>query len=141
MSEVMEKEEQLTTAPETEVQPVREAKPSLGQKWKNLPKKKRRRIVRWLVVLVILAALAGVLWKVFGGKDGGKTEVMTAEVQYGSITSTVEGSGMTRAKKQRGHHGHHRRHAVRGLCHGGPAGEGGRPAVHRGFSGGPGGGG
>nr|WP_325302444.1 HlyD family efflux transporter periplasmic adaptor subunit [uncultured Dysosmobacter sp.] len=99
MSEVMEKEEQLTTAPETEVQPVQEAKPSLGQKWKNLPKKKRRRIVRWLVVLVILAVLAGVLWKVFGSKSGGgKTEVMTAEVQYGSITSTVEGSGMTRAK-------------------------------------------
>lgn len=99
MSEVMEKEEQLTTAPETEVQPVQEAKPSLGQKWKNLPKKKRRRIVRWLVVLVILAALAGILWKVFGSKSGGgKAEVMTAEVQYGSITSTVEGSGMTRAK-------------------------------------------
>ena len=99
MSEVMEKEEQLTTAPETEVQPVQEAKPSLGQKWKNLPKKKRRRIVRWLVVLVILVALAGILWKVFGSKSGGgKAEVMTAEVQYGSITSTVEGSGMTRAK-------------------------------------------
>lgn len=99
MSEVMEKEEQLTTAPETEVQPVREAKPSLGQKWKNLPKKKRRRIVRWLVVLVILAVLAGVLWKIFDGKGGGgKAEAMTAEVQYGSITSTVEGSGMTRAK-------------------------------------------
>ena len=99
MSEVMEKEEQLTTVPETEVQPVQEAKPSLGQKWKNLPKKKRRRIVRWLVVLVILAVLAGVLWKVFGSKSGGgKAEVMTAEVQYGSITSTVEGSGMTRAK-------------------------------------------
>ena len=39
MSEVMEKKEQLTTAPETEVQPVQEAKPSLGQKWKNLPEK------------------------------------------------------------------------------------------------------
>ena len=64
-----------------------------------MPRKKRRRLIRWVIILVILAAAGLMLYKIFGG-SGGKTEteIMTAEVQYGSITATVEGSGMTRAK-------------------------------------------
>ena len=96
MSEVMEREEQLT--PELELQTEPE-KSSLKQKWKNMPRKKRRRLIRWIIILAILAAAGLMLYKIFGG-SGGKTEteIMTAEVQYGSITATVEGSGMTRAK-------------------------------------------
>ena len=39
-----------------------------GGKWKNMPRKKRRKIIRWAILLVILAAavIAGV--KFLGGK-------------------------------------------------------------------------
>ena len=96
MSEVMEREEQLTPELEPQTEPE---KSSLKQKWKNMPRKKRRRLIRWIIILAILAAAGLMLYKIFGG-SGGKTEteIMTAEVQYGSITATVEGSGMTRAK-------------------------------------------
>ena len=96
MSEVMEREEQLTPELEPQTEPE---KSSLKQKWKNMPRKKRRRLIRWINILAILAAAGLMLYKIFGG-SGGKTEteIMTAEVQYGSITATVEGSGMTRAK-------------------------------------------
>ena len=94
MSEVMEREEQLTPELEPQTEPE---KSSLKQKWKNMPRKKRRRLIRWIIILAILAAAGLMLYKIFGG-SGGKTEteIMTAEVQYGSITATVEGSGMTR---------------------------------------------
>ena len=93
MSEVMEREEQLTPELEPQTEPE---KSSLKQKWKNMPRKKRRRLIRWIIILAILAAAGLMLYKIFGG-SGGKTEteIMTAEVQYGSITATVEGSGMT----------------------------------------------
>ena len=96
MSEVMEREEQLTPELEPQTEPE---KSSLKQKWKNMPRKKRRRLIRWIIILAILAAAGLMLYKIFGG-SGGKTEteIMTAEVQYGSITATVEGSGTTRAK-------------------------------------------
>ena len=96
MSEVMEREEQLTPELEPQTEPE---KSSLKQKWKNMPRKKRRRLIRWIIILAILAAAGLMLYKIFGG-SGGKTEteITTAEVQYGSITATVEGSGMTRAK-------------------------------------------
>ena len=71
---------------------------SLKQKWANMPRKKRRRMIRRVILLLVLVVLAVVLYKVFGGKSGAKSEAMTAEVQYGSITAKVEGSGMTRAK-------------------------------------------
>ena len=92
----MEREKRLTPKQEQQTEPE---KSSLKQKWKNMPRKKRRRLIRWIIILAILAAAGLMLYKIFGG-SGGKTEteIMTAEVQYGSITATVEGSGMTRAK-------------------------------------------
>ena len=94
MSEVMEKEAQ--SAAETASAP--EAAPAKVSKWKSMPRKKRRRIIRWCVVLVILAVIGGVLFKVFGGKKEAEKQVVTDFVQYGAITAKVEGSGLTKAK-------------------------------------------
>lgn len=101
MSEIMENEGVTVEQPEISVD-VQESAPrkrSLMEKWKGLPKKKRNRILRWIVVLVVLLAAAIILSKMFGGGKKDTTEVVTDVVQYGSITSTVEGSGLTKAKK------------------------------------------
>lgn len=103
MSDVMEREDQLSPASEAEVQTqaepaARSGLPTPIQMWKNMPRKKRRRWIRRIVLLVIVAAIAVGISKIFGKKGGVETEVMTAEVQYGAITAAVEGSGMTRAK-------------------------------------------
>ena len=57
--------------------------------WKNMPRRKRRRIIRLCVFLVLLVAAALILLKLFGGKKGGESQVVTDVVQYGAITSTV----------------------------------------------------
>lgn len=104
MSEVMDREQQAVPAPEAvqEAPAAPEAAPektSLRKKWKGMPRKKRRRIVRWFIILLILIAAGLGIWKFLSGrKDGGETMVLTDMVQYGSITSTVEGSGLTKAK-------------------------------------------
>jgi len=90
---------QQETAPAVQEQEAAPQKPSLKEKWKGMPRKKRRRIVRWTVILLILLAIALAAWKFLGGKGGsGESQVVTDVVQYGPITSTVEGSGLTRAK-------------------------------------------
>ena len=94
MSEVMEKE--TPSGEETVSTP--EAAPAKVGKWKSMPRKKRRRIIRWCVTLVILAVIGGVLFKVFGGKKEAEKQVVTDFVQYGAITAKVEGSGLTKAK-------------------------------------------
>ena len=73
-------------------------KESVQSKWKNMPRKKRRKIVRWAILLVVLAAAAVGGWKLLGGKGEPEAQVITDMVSYGSITSTVEGSGLTRAR-------------------------------------------
>ena len=108
MSDVMEREdlpqEQQESAPaprENAPAPQEAEAPkraSLGEKWKGMPRKKRRRIIRWIVILLVLAVIAGVLYKIFGGRKDDETQIMTDMVRYGSITSTVDGSGLTRAK-------------------------------------------
>ena len=94
MSEVMEKE--TPSGEETVSTP--EAAPAKVSKWKSMPRKKRRRIIRWCVTLVILAAIGALLFKVFGGKKEAEKQVVTDFVQYGAITAKVEGSGLTKAK-------------------------------------------
>ena len=94
MSEVMEKE--TPSGEETVSTP--EAAPAKVGKRKSMPRKKRRRIIRWCVTLVILAVIGGVLFKVFGGKKEAEKQVVTDFVQYGAITAKVEGSGLTKAK-------------------------------------------
>ena len=77
--------------------PVKE-KTGLRQRWQAMPRKKRRKYIRLLAVVLVLAILAGVLVKIFGGRGGGDSQVVTDIVQYGAITSTVQGSGLTKAK-------------------------------------------
>ena len=106
MSEVMDREQQTGTAqaaPEAAPPLAPEApapeKTSLWKKWKGMPRKKRRKIVRWFILLLILIAI-GLGVRYFLSQKGGEeqAEVLTATVQYGSITSTVDGSGLTKAK-------------------------------------------
>ena len=77
--------------------PVKE-KTGLRQRWQEMPRKKRRKYIRLLAAVLVLAILAGVLLKLFGGQGGGDSQVVTDIVQYGAITSTVQGSGLTKAK-------------------------------------------
>ena len=60
--------------------------------------KKRRRLIRRIIALAAVIAVGAGLVKFLGW--GGETEstVVTNEVQWGGITSTVEGSGLTRAR-------------------------------------------
>lgn len=92
MSELMEKTE--LTPESAEAAPVSEKK----NKWRDMPRKKRRRIIRWIIILIVLAAIAGMLWHFFGNKSEPEAEVVTDFVSYGAITSTVEGSGLTKSK-------------------------------------------
>ena len=105
MSDVMEREDQLSPAPETEVQTEPQAEPAARaglptpvELWRKMPRKKRRRWVRRIILLLVVAAVAIGISRIRGKKGGMETETMTAEVQYGAITATVEGSGLTRAK-------------------------------------------
>ena len=82
---------------------VREAEPapekrSVKEKWRGLPKKKRRKIIRWTVLLLVVLLAAVLLYKFLGGKGETDAQVVTDFVSYGAITSTVEGSGLTKAK-------------------------------------------
>ena len=78
-----------------------EAAPKGGwaAKWKDMPKKKRRRLIRRIIVLVIVIAAAVGAWWFFLRDKQPEAQVVTDVVSYGSITSTVEGSGLTKAKK------------------------------------------
>ena len=93
MAEVMEQKELSPAGAEPVV-----GKKSLKEKWKAIPRKKRRRAIRWIVVLAVLAAIGFGAWKLLGNKSEPEMQAVTDVVQYGSITSTVEGSGLTKAK-------------------------------------------
>ena len=61
-------------------------------------RKKRKKTVRRIIAAVLVLAVGFALFKKFGKKDG-EAEIGTAIVDYGSITSMVNGSGMVKAKK------------------------------------------
>ena len=91
MAEIMEKDVSQSEA-------AVEERRSLKEKWKAVPKKTRRR-VRNAAVLLVVATLCFAGWKKFGGSKGeAEMEVVTDTVHYGSITSMVEGYGLTKAK-------------------------------------------
>ena len=98
MAEVKDLEQ---ATPVTEPAAAAEAAPKGGwaAKWKDMPKKKRRRLIRRIIALVIvIAAVVGAWWFFLRDKQP-EAQVVTDVVSYGSITSTVEGSGLTKAKK------------------------------------------
>ena len=105
MAEVkdLENVEQEATAPAMEETAADRAAPAetrvnLKARWQAIPRKKRRRIIRLCILALLLVIAAVVLLKVLGGKSSDEGEVVTDIVQYGSITSTVQGSGLTKAK-------------------------------------------
>ena len=64
-------------------------------------RKKRRKLIRRIILLVILAGAGFGVWRTFfagNGGSGGESVILRDVVQYGAITATVEGSGLTRAK-------------------------------------------
>lgn len=61
-------------------------------------RKKRKKTVRRIIAAVLVLAVVFTLFKKFGKKEG-EAEIGTAIVDYGSITSMVNGSGMVKAKK------------------------------------------
>ncbi len=96
MAEVKETLPQAENTPEVPAQDAE--KHGLKEKWTKMPRKKRRRIIRRVIVGVVVVAAGITLLKVFGGSKKPETEVVTDTVQYGAITSTVEGNGLTKAK-------------------------------------------
>ena len=96
MAEIMEeKKEQIPAevpAPAAPEAPAKKPVKSAAEK------KKRRRRIRGIIALVLVAALiaGGVVF--FKKKGGASSEVGTAMVSYGAITSVVGGSGLVKAK-------------------------------------------
>lgn len=65
---------------------------------KKMSPKKRKKLIRTAVVLALLAAVGlGARKLLDGGESSAPQEVITNEVTYGSITSVVKGSGVTKA--------------------------------------------
>ena len=95
----MDREQQaVPAAPETAPPPPAE-KTSLRKKWSGMPRKKRRKIIRWFITLLILIAIGLGVRQFLAGRSGeGETEVLTDVVQYNSITSIVENNGLTKAR-------------------------------------------
>ena len=103
MAEVKDLEElkQEEAAPAMEETPADSAAPApagLKARWQAIPRKTRRRFIRLGILILALLVIAAVLLKVLGGRGGGESQVVTDVVQYGSITSTVQGSGLVKAK-------------------------------------------
>ena len=98
----MEKEAVQRQAETPEGQMEAPAKRSLKEKWQAMPrKKKRRRIVRWTILLLVILAVAVGAYKFFGGKKAPEAQVVTDTVQYGAITSTVEGNGLRNDRRRK----------------------------------------
>lgn len=96
MAEIMEEKKELTPA-ETAA-PASPETPAKKPEKSTADKKKRRRTIRRIVALVVVAALiaGGVVF--FKKKGGASSEVGTGVVEYGSISSVVDGSGLVKAK-------------------------------------------
>ncbi|MBQ9346043.1 MAG: HlyD family efflux transporter periplasmic adaptor subunit [Oscillibacter sp.] len=89
-----------TAAPKGAAAPAGPGVPAEAKKKKSAAeRKKRRRTIRIIVGILIALLVIFFLWRHFhGGGGSASTEVLTDFVQYGSIMSTVEGSGLTRAR-------------------------------------------
>lgn len=95
MPEMLQKDHQ-ETAEETITAPV-EVEPAKKERV-LMSKKQRRKLTRAAVAVVVVALLVAGGLKLLGKKGSSQGEMITDWVQYGSITSMVEGSGLTKAK-------------------------------------------
>lgn len=95
MPEMLQKDHQ-ETAEETITAPV-EVEPAKKERV-PMSKKQRRKLTRAAVAVVVVALLVAGGLKLLGKKGSSQGEMITDWVQYGSITSMVEGSGLTKAK-------------------------------------------
>lgn len=64
----------------------------------EIKKRKRKKAIITTVIIVIVIALAVAFLPKLLKKNGGNKDIMTSFVGYGSITSIVEGSGITKTK-------------------------------------------
>ena len=97
MAEIMEEKKELTQA-EAAV-PAAEPAPAAKKPGKSpADKKKRRCLIRRIIALVVVIALIVGCVLFFKKKGGASSEVGTADVSYGSISSVVDGSGLVKAK-------------------------------------------
>jgi len=65
---------------------------------KKMSSKRKKKIIRRCIALVIVAGLIAAAVKFLGKGVEEQATVVTETVQWGAITSTVEGNGLTRAK-------------------------------------------
>ena len=91
----MEEKQELTPAETAPAAP--ETPPKKAEK-NPADKKKRRRLIRRIIALAVVIALIAGGVVMFRKKGGGSSEVGTAEVSYGAISSVVDGSGLVKAK-------------------------------------------
>ena len=106
MAEIMEEKNVQTPAEDCRTGRGRRAQaPAKKPEKSPADKKKRRRLIRRIIAIAVIAALAVGGVRHFTKKNGGSSEVGTAVVSYGAISSAVEGSGLvTQAKNSRDHH-------------------------------------
>ena len=103
MTEIMETADQggLPQEGEPAVKEASLAAPETGETRKKrtpMNKKKKRKIIRWSIIGAVAVVLIVLLIRFLAGGSKDQTQVVTDTVQYGSITSTVQGSGLTKAK-------------------------------------------
>lgn len=77
--------------------------PSGKEKPKRPPMtpKKKKKLIRWCIIGGVVLIVVIVLAKVLGGSAEPEAQVVEDTVAYNSITSTVEGSGITKAKESK----------------------------------------
>ena len=103
MTEIMETADRsgLPQEGETAVKEAGSAASETGETPKKrtpMNKKKKRKIIRWSIIGAVAVVLIVLLIRFLAGGTKDQTQVVTDTVQYGSITSTVQGSGLTKAK-------------------------------------------
>ena len=98
MAEIMEREELAPgageAAPEAAAAPTAE-KPK-GGKWKNLPRKKRRRMIRWGIILVVLAVIAAIAVALVIKSLSSSKETTSASTTQSTTESTTESTHVQR---------------------------------------------
>lgn len=89
MDPVLEKQDEALVPP---ADPVLSAPPKKPKK-----KWKKKRIISWAILIAVVGGIAFGMYRLLAPEEE-EGQVITDIVQYGSITSTVQGSGITKPK-------------------------------------------